>query len=58
MNFMKLSLMFLSVTLAQQSVAALSAQEALELVKLVDDRQRNSGDYTALCFVKETEKKL
>lgn len=36
--------------------APLSAAEALALVKLVDERQRNSGDYTALAFMKETEK--
>jgi hypothetical protein len=29
-----------------------------ELVKLVDERQRNSGDYTSLAYVKETERKL
>ena len=38
--------------------APLKPQEALELVKLVDERQRNSGDYTSLCYVKETERKL
>lgn len=31
--------------------------QALEIVKLVDDRQRNSGDYTSLVYVKEIEKK-
>jgi outer membrane lipoprotein-sorting protein len=36
----------------------LKPQEALDLVKLVDERQRNSGDYTSLCYVKETERKL
>lgn len=30
--------------------------KAAELVKVVDDRQRNSGDYKATAFVKETEK--
>jgi outer membrane lipoprotein-sorting protein len=38
--------------------APLKPQEALDLVKLVDERQRNSGDYTSLCYVKETERKL
>ncbi len=37
--------------------AALSEKDALELVKLVDEKQRNSGDYASLCFVKETERK-
>lgn len=36
--------------------AKLTNAEALELVRLVDDRQRNSGDYTSLAYVKETEK--
>ena len=38
--------------------APLTPAETTELVRLVDDRQRNSGDYTSLCYVKETEKKL
>ncbi|MBI4403689.1 MAG: outer membrane lipoprotein-sorting protein, partial [Deltaproteobacteria bacterium] len=29
---------------------------ALEVIKILDGRQRNTGDYKALCFVKETEK--
>jgi len=36
--------------------APLTDKESLEVVKLVDDRQRNSGDYTSLCYVKESEK--
>jgi outer membrane lipoprotein-sorting protein len=58
MKSFKLSLLVVSAVLLKPAVAALSPQEALDLVKLVDDRQRNSGDYTALCFVKETERKL
>jgi hypothetical protein len=38
------------------AAGALSEKETLDLVKLVDERQRNSGDYTALCYVKETER--
>jgi|JI8StandDraft_1071087.scaffolds.fasta_scaffold56825_2 hypothetical protein len=34
----------------------LTQAQADEIVKLVDDRQRNSGDYKSLVFVKETEK--
>jgi hypothetical protein len=30
--------------------------QALELVKVIDEKQKNSGDYKALAFVKETEK--
>jgi outer membrane lipoprotein-sorting protein len=36
--------------------APLNEKESFELVKLVDDKQRNSGDYKSLCFVKETIK--
>lgn len=39
------------------SVFALNEKEVNELVKLVDERQRNSGDYTSLCYVKEVERK-
>lgn len=42
---------------APAAKAALTDAQALSIVKLVDDRQRNSGDYTALVYVKETEKK-
>lgn len=35
---------------------ALTEAQALEIVKVVDERQRNSGDYTSLCYVKETER--
>lgn len=34
----------------------LTQTQADEIIKLVDDRQRNSGDYKSLVFVKETEK--
>ena len=37
-------------------VGQLSAAQALDLVKVVDERQRNTGDYQSLCYVKETEK--
>jgi outer membrane lipoprotein-sorting protein len=30
--------------------------EALKIVRTVDDRQRNSGDYKANCFIREVEK--
>ncbi len=36
--------------------ARLTQAQALELVQLVDERQRNSGDYTSLVYVKETER--
>jgi len=34
----------------------LEQKDVDELVALVDDRQRNSGDYRSLCFVKETQR--
>lgn len=35
----------------------LNQAQADDIIKLVDDRQRNSGDYKSLVFVKETERK-
>src|SRR4030042_2038531 len=35
---------------------ALSQKETDELVKLVDERQRNNGDWTALCYMESKEK--
>lgn len=40
-----------------RAAEGLTQAQALNIVKLVDDRQRNSGDYTSLAYVKETEKK-
>jgi outer membrane lipoprotein-sorting protein len=56
--------MFLQVALMALGIAngdAIAADQfddakALELVKLVDERQRNSGDYQSLCYVKENER--
>ena len=38
------------------SIKPLTDGQALELVKIVDDRQRNSGDYKSSAFIKETER--
>jgi hypothetical protein len=35
---------------------AFTDQQAADIIKVVDDRQRNSGDYKATAFVKESEK--
>ena len=43
-------------TKTKSTVRALTDKEALSLVKIVDDRQRNSGDYRATAFIRETEK--
>lgn len=42
--------------LAARAASALSDAEALELVRVLDEKQRNSGDYKATAFVKESEK--
>lgn len=46
----------LLLTAATAQSAPLTQPQAQELVKLVDERQRNSGDYTALAFIKEAER--
>lgn len=38
------------------AVKKLTDAQALDLIKVVDDRQRNSGDYKASAFLKETER--
>ncbi len=38
------------------AIKKLTDVQALDLVKVVDDRQRNSGDYKSSCFIKETER--
>lgn len=35
---------------------AISDHEAFNIIKVVDDKQRNSGDYKANCYIKETER--
>jgi outer membrane lipoprotein-sorting protein len=46
---------FLALTLAAPA-AALTQQETDALVKQVDERQRSSGDYKALCYMEAKEK--
>src|SRR5512142_2921235 len=41
---------------AAPATRALTQQETDALVKLVDDRQRSSGDYKALCYMEAKEK--
>ncbi len=48
---------FFSLTFAQAEPATLTQAQADEIIRVVDDRQRNSGDYKSLAFVKETERK-
>jgi outer membrane lipoprotein-sorting protein len=40
----------------QKKQKTLTNAQALDLVKIVDDRQRNSGDYKSNAFIRETEK--
>ncbi len=39
------------------STSLITQEQADALIKEVDERQRNSGDYKSLCIVKETERK-
>ena len=48
-----LALLFTAVT---ARAGGLSPEETLALVKEIDDRQRNSGDYKALCYLELKEK--
>ena len=54
-----IKLIFLAVACGPifSEAVELTQVQADELVKLVDERQRNYGDYKSLVFVKETEKK-
>jgi hypothetical protein len=49
-------LIALNAGLPAWSADKLSDDDALKLVKELDDRQRNTGDYTSLVYIKETEK--
>lgn len=51
-----LLLTFLFLYQVQSLAQVLSQKEAEDVIRIVDDRQRNSGDYKSLVFVKETEK--
>lgn len=51
-----LSVFFLAALTAFPAFAELSKDEMLGLLKEIDDRQRNSGDYKALCYLEQKEK--
>lgn len=53
MNFI---IMLFGIWISSAAEPALTQPQVDELVKLVDERQQNSGDYKATSFVKETEK--
>ena len=46
----------LAVTAAASPAFALSAEETKKLVALIDDRQRNTGDYSSLVFMDQKER--
>ncbi len=46
----------LAVVAAAPAWAALSKEEMVKLLATLDDRQRNSGDYKALCYLEQKEK--
>lgn len=51
----QLVLMFFLLTISS-TIYALTPEETLDLVKLIDDRQRNSGDWKSLFFLEQKEK--
>ncbi len=44
-----------SLTLSALAHADMTKEEQLNLVKEIDDRQRNSGDFKALCYLEQKE---
>lgn len=53
---MKALAITLAVVLSSPALAALSAEESVGLLRTIDDRQRNSGDYKALAYVEQKER--
>ena len=45
----------LSLPLASVAMAAPTATEMVSMLKVIDDRQRNSGDYTSQVFIEQKE---
>jgi hypothetical protein len=52
---LRIALVFVLAALAGRA-AALTQQETDALVKLVDERERNNGDWAALCYMESKEK--
>lgn len=55
-RFHLLFFIFLANLIPCVSMAELSAKEMTGLLKSIDDRQRNGGDYKALAFIEQKEK--
>lgn len=51
-----LALAVLAVATAAPARAALTEEESLKIVKTIDERQRNSGDYKSLVFIERKER--
>jgi hypothetical protein len=49
-------ILLLSLLLETTRIFALDQKQVAELVKIVDERQRNSGDYTSLAYIEQKEK--
>jgi len=56
MNRVPAALLLAAATLLPRAAAALSQAETDALVRTVDQRQRSSGDYKALCYMEAKEK--
>ena len=48
--------MILSLAPASAIAEGLSSSEMVKLLEIVDDRQRNGGDYKALAFIEQKER--
>ncbi|MFL5262324.1 MAG: outer membrane lipoprotein-sorting protein [Anaeromyxobacteraceae bacterium] len=56
MNRVPAALLLAAATLLPRAAAALSQAETDALVRTVDERQKSSGDYKALCYMEAKEK--
>jgi outer membrane lipoprotein-sorting protein len=56
MNRVTAAVLLAAATLLPRAAAALSQAETDALVRTVDERQRSSGDYKALCYMEAKEK--
>jgi outer membrane lipoprotein-sorting protein len=56
MNIKIATVLALLLTAAEVRAGGLSPEETQALIKEIDDRQRNSGDYKALCYLELKEK--
>jgi len=56
MTLMRLAAVVLLALVAPVPAAALGATELAKVVREIDDRQRNQGDWKALCYMEQKEK--